>query len=223
MNKKLFFEAIIKFFIGVLTTGLLIFIPAGSFGYPNGRLLMAILFIPMFIAGIALMVKNPKLLKERLDFKEKQSDQKWVVALSGLMFLLGFITSGLNYRYNWSKIPNVVTIISSVLFLFGYALYGEILRENAHLSRTIKVEEGQKVIDTGLYGIVRHPMYAASVLMFLSIPLILGSIVSFFIFLPYPILIAKRIKNEEMVLEKDLEGYMEYKKKVRYKLIPFVW
>lgn len=223
MNKKLFFEAIMKFFLGVLITGLLIFIPAGSLDYPNGRLLMAILFIPMFIAGIVLMVKNPKLLKERLDFKEKQSDQKWVVALSGLMFLLGFIAAGLDYRYNWSKIPNSVVIVSSVLFLLGYALYGEVLRENAHLSRTIKVEEGQKIIDTELYRIVRHPMYLATILMFLSIPLILGSFVSFFIFLPYPILIAKRIKNEEMVLEKDLEGYMEYKKKVRYKLIPFVW
>ncbi len=223
MNKKLFFEAMMKFFLGVLITGLLIFIPAGSLDYPNGRLLMAILFIPMFIAGIILIVKNPKLLKERLDFKEKQSDQKWVVVLSGVMFLLGFIAAGLDYRYNWSKIPNSAVIISSALFLLGYALYGEVLRENAYLSRTIKVEEGQKVIDTGLYGIVRHPMYAASVLMFLSIPLILGSFVSFFIFLPYPILIAKRIKNEEMVLEKNLEGYMEYKKKVRYKLIPFVW
>ena len=223
MNKKLFFEAIKKFFLGVLITGLLIFIPAGSLNYPNGWLFMLLLFLPMFIAGIVLMVKNPKLLKERLDFKEKQSDQKWVVVLSGLMFLLGFIAAGLDYRYNWSKIPNSAVIISSVLFLLGYALYGEVLRENAHLSRTIKVEEGQKVIDTGLYGIVRHPMYLATILMFLSIPLILGSFVSFFIFLPYPILIAKRIKNEEMVLEKDLEGYMEYKKKVRYKLIPFVW
>lgn len=223
MNKKLFFEAIMKFFLGVLTVGLSIFISAGSLDYPNGRLFILLLFIPMFIAGIALMVKNPKLLKERLDFKEKQSDQKWVVTLSGLMFLLGFIAAGLDYRYNWSKIPNVVTIISSVLFLLGYALYGEVLKENAHLSRTIKVEEGQKIIDTGLYGIVRHPMYLATILMFLSIPLILGSFVSFLIFLPYPILIAKRIKNEEMVLEKNLEGYMEYKKKVRYKLIPFVW
>lgn len=223
MNKKLFFEAIIKFFIGVLTTGLLIFIPVGSLDYPNGWLLMAILFIPMFIVGIVLMVKNPKLLKERLDFKEKQSDQKWVVALSGLMLLLGFIASGLDYRYGWTKIPNMVVIISSVLFLLRYALYGEVLRENAHLSRTIKVEEGQKVINTGLYGIVRHPMYLATILMFLSIPLILGSFISFLILLPYPVLIAKRIKNEEMVLEKDLKGYMEYKKKVRYKLIPFVW
>lgn len=222
MNKKLFFEAMMKFFLGVLITGLLIFIPAGSLDYPNGWLFMLLLFLPMFIAGIALMVKNPKLLKERLDFKEKQSNQKWVVALSGLMFLLGFITSGLDYRYNWSKIPNVVTIISSVLFLLGYALYGEVLRENAHLSRTIKVEVDQKIIDTGLYGIVRHPMYTASILMFLSIPLILGSFISFFIFLPYPILIAKRIKNEEMVLEKDLEGYAEYKKKVKYKLFPFI-
>lgn len=223
MNKKLFFEAMMKFFLGVLITGLLIFIPAGSLDYPNGWLFMLLLFLPMFIAGIALMVKNPKLLKERLDFKEKQSNQKWVVALSGLMFLLGFIAAGLDYRYNWSKIPNSVVIVSSVLFLLGYALYGEVLRENAHLSRTIKVEEGQKIIDTGLYRIVRHPMYLATILMFLSIPLILGSFVSFFIFLPYPILIAKRIKNEETVLEKDLEGYMEYKKKVRYKLIPFVW
>ena len=223
MNKKLFFEAMMKFFLGVLATGLLIFIPAGSLDYPNGRLFMLLLFLPMFIAGIVLIVKNPKLLKKRLDFKEKQSDQKLVVVLSGLMFLLSFIAAGLDYRYNWSKIPNSVVIVSSVLFLLGYALYGEVLRENAHLSRTIKVDEDQKIINTGLYGVVRHPMYTASILMFLSIPLILGSFVSFFIFLPYPILIAKRIKNEEMVLEKDLKGYMEYKKKVRYKLIPFVW
>ena len=223
MNIKLFFEAIIKFVLGVVIIGLLIFVPANTVNYWNGWLLMGILFIPMFIAGIFMMVKSPELLKKRLNAKEKQSEQKQVVALSGLMFLAGFIIAGLNYRFAWLEVPNIVVIISSIIFIISYILYAEVLRENAYLSRTIEVEENQKVIDTGLYGIVRHPMYGATMLLFLSMPLVLGSIISFIIFLVYPIIIAKRIKNEEEVLEKELKGYLEYKKKVKYKMIPFIW
>ena len=169
------------------------------------------------------MIKNPKLLERRLNAKEKENEQKQVLLVSGLMFAIGFVLAGLNYRYEWTKLPDVVVIISSVLFVISYAMYGEVLRENSYLSRTIKVEENQKLVGSGLYGVVRHPMYTATILMFLSIPLILGSLISFSVFLIYPILIVKRIKNEENVLEKDLKGYIEYKKKVKYKLIPFVW
>ena len=184
---------------------------------------MGLLFIPMFVAGIILMIKNPELLRKRLYAKEKESEQKQVILFSAVMFLLGFIVAGLNYRYKWMEIPNVVTIISSILFIIAYVLYAEVLRENTYLSRTIEVQENQKVIDTGLYGIVRHPMYAVTILLFLTIPLILGSIISFIIFLIYPIIIAKRIKNEEIVLERDLKGYKEYKNKVKYKIIPLIW
>ena len=170
-----------------------------------------------------MMIKSPELLRKRLNAKEKEREQKQVVALSGLMFLVGFITSGLNYRYGWIILPNYVVIISSIIFILAYIIYAEVLRENAYLSRTIEVQENQKVIDTGLYGIVRHPMYGATILLFLSMPLVLGSLVSFVIFLAYPFIIAKRIKNEEEVLEKDLQGYSEYKKKVKYKVIPFIW
>ena len=223
MNKKLFFQAITKFLLGVIVVMDLLFIPAGTFKYWNGWLFMGLLFIPMFIAGIILMIKNPKLLRIRLDAKEKEQEQKQVVALSGLMFLSGFIVAGLNYRYQWIKLPNMVVIISSVLFIISYILYAEVLRENTYLSRTIEVQENQKVVDTGLYGIVRHPMYAVTIILFLSMPLILGSVISFIIFLIYPLIIAKRIKNEEEVLEKVLAGYLEYKNKVKYKLIPFIW
>ena len=223
MNIKLFLQAIIKYAIGVLIVGSLLFIPANTFEYWNGWLFMGLLFVPMFIAGIVLMIKNPELLKKRLNAKEKENEQKWVLAFSGLMFLSGFIVAGLNYRYSWIVLPNAVTIISLILFIVAYILYAEVLRENTYLSRTIEVQENQKVIDTGLYGIVRHPMYAVTILLFLTIPLILGSLISFLIFLIYPIIIAKRIKNEEAVLEKNLKGYAEYKKKVRYKIIPFVW
>lgn len=223
MNTKLLFQAITKFLIGVITVGLLIFLPAGSLNYPNGWLFMGLLFVPMFIAGVVLMIKNPELLKKRLNAKEKENEQKQVLLVSGLMFLIGFIVAGLDYRYHWTSTPKAAVIISSILFLASYAIYGEVLRENAYLSRTIGVEENQKLIDTGLYGIVRHPMYAATIVMFLTVPLILGSLISFVVFLIYPILIVKRIKNEETVLEKDLEGYSEYKKKVKYKLFPFVW
>lgn len=223
VNIKLFFQAIIKFILGVLVIGLLLFIPANTIYYWNGWLFMGLLFVPMSIAGIILMIKNPELLRKRLNAKEKENEQKQVVAVSGLMFLFGFIIAGLNYKYNWIIIPNIVVIISSILFILAYILYAEVLRENTYLSRTIEVQENQKVIDTGLYGIVRHPMYAATILLFLTIPLILGSIVSFVIFLVYPIIISKRIKNEEKVLEKELLGYAEYKDRVKYKVIPFVW
>lgn len=223
MNIKLFFQAMIKFLLGVLLIGLLLFIPANTIYYWNGWLFMGLLFVPMFIAGIVLMIKNPELLRKRLNAKEKENEQKQVIAVSGLMFLLGFIIAGLNYKYNWIVIPNIVVIISSILFILAYILYAEVLRENTYLSRTIEVQENQKVIDTGLYGIVRHPMYAATILLFLTMPLILGSIVSFVIFLVYPIIINKRIKNEEKVLEKELLGYAEYKDRVKYKVIPFVW
>ena len=223
MNIKLFFEAIIKILLGILIIGLLIFLPAGTIDYWNGWLLMGILFVPMFIAGIVMMIKSPELLKKRLNVKEKQGEQKQVVLFSGIMFVAGFIVAGLNYRYGWIMIPNILVIISSVIFVLSYILYAEVLRENKYLSRTIEVQENQKVIDSGLYGIVRHPMYMATIFLFLSMPLILGSIYSFFIFLIYPIIIAKRIKNEEEVLEKELPGYKEYKEKVKYKMIPFIW
>ena len=223
MNKKLFFQAIVKFIFGVLIIGALLFIPANSFEYWNGWLFMGLLFIPMFLAGIVLMIKNPELLKKRLNAKEKEKEQKMVILFSGLMFISGFIVAGLNYKYNWTQLPNIVIVISSILFIISYILYAKVLRENAYLSRTIEVQENQKVIDTGLYGYVRHPMYAATILLFLTIPLILGSIISFIIFLIYPIIITKRIKNEEETLEKQLQGYSDYKKKVKYKLIPYIW
>lgn len=223
MNIKLFFEAILKFMLGIVFVGVLIFIPAGTINFINGWILMGILFIPMFVAGIILMIKSPELLKRRLNAKEKQNEQKQVVLSSGLMFLFGFIVAGLNYRFALIMLPDIVVIISSVVFIIAYIIYAEVLRENVYLSRTIEVQENQKVIDTGLYGIVRHPMYGATILLFLSMPLVLGSIFSFLIFLIYPFLISKRIKNEEEVLEKDLKGYSEYKKKVKYKVIPFVW
>ena len=223
MNKKLFFGALIKYVFGILIVGALLFVSANSFKYWNGWLFMGLLFIPMFITGIILMIKNPELLRKRLNDKEQEKDQKWVLLYSSLMFLSGFIIAGLNYQYKWIEMPNIIIIISSVLFIIAYTLYVEVLRENTYLSRTIEVQDNQKVIDTGLYGIVRHPMYAVTILMFLTIPLILGSIISFIIFLFYPIIIAKRIKNEETILEKNLKGYLEYKKKVKYKVIPFVW
>ena len=223
MNLKLFLEAILKFTLGIILVGLLIFMPANTINYWNGWVLIGLLFIPMFIAGIIMMIKSPTLLKSRLNAKEKQSEQKEVVAVSGLMFITGFIISGLNYRFNWIELPNIVVIISSIIFILSYIMYAEVLRENVYLSRTIEVQKNQKVIDTGLYGIVRHPMYTATIFLFLSIPLMLGSIISFIIFLIYPFIIAKRIKNEEQILEKELKGYKEYKNKVKYKMIPFVW
>jgi protein-S-isoprenylcysteine O-methyltransferase Ste14 len=223
MTLKLFFEAIIKFLFGVLLVGLLIFLPAGTLDYFGGLVLMGILFIPMFFAGIVMMIKNPALLRSRLDAKEKQKEQGAVVKLSGLMFLIGFILAGLGHRFGWYTLPKWVTLIGAALFLVAYILYAEILRENTYLSRTIEVRQGQKVVDTGLYSIVRHPMYSVTLLLFLSMPLVLGSIYSFIVFLFYPFIIAKRIKHEELFLEKELEGYIEYKEKVKYRLIPFIW
>ena len=223
MNIKLFFEAIIKFILGILIIGLLLFIPAGTINYWNAWLFTGLLFIPMFIAGLIMMIKSPELLKKRLNIKEKENEQKKVIFFSGLMFLSGFIIAGLNYRYNWIIIPDFVVIVSSVIFAVAYILYAEVLRENIYLSRIIEVQENQKVVDTGLYRIIRHPMYAITILLFLSIPLILGSIISFVIFLIYPFIIIKRIKNEEEVLERELTGYSEYKNKVKYKIIPFIW
>ncbi len=223
MTAKLFIQAMLKFLLGLVLVGLLIFLPAGSLLFINGWILMGILFIPMFVAGLVMMFKNPDLLKKRLDAKEKQNEQSLVVKLSGLMFLAGFVVAGLNFRFGWYTLPRGVVIGASVIFLVAYIMYAEVLRENTYLSRTIEVQENQKVIDTGLYGIVRHPMYSATLLLFLSIPLVLGSIYSFFIFLSYPFIITKRIKGEEEFLEKELEGYIEYKKKVKFRLIPFVW
>ena len=223
MSYKLFFQAITKFLIGALLVGALIFVSAGTIKFLNGWIFMGVLFVPMFIFGIYLMFKNPDLLKRRLNAKEKEGEQKTVIALSGLMFMAGFVIAGLNYRFGWVVLPNIVTIIASIVFVISYILYAEVLRENAYLLRTIEVEKGQKVVDTGMYGIVRHPMYIVTILLFLSIPLILGSIISFVIFLMYPFIIIKRIKNEEKVLERDLEGYIEYEKKVKYRLIPFIW
>ena len=221
--KKLFIQAIIKIIFGVLIVGGLLFIPAGTLKYWNAWLLMGLLFIPMFIAGIILLIKNPQLLEKRLNAKEKEKDQKQVLVLSAIMFISGFIVSGLNFKYNWTKLPNIVIIISSFLFILSYILYAEVLRENTYLSRTIEVQKNQKVIDTGLYGIVRHPMYSVTIILFLTMPLILNSIISFIIFLIYPFIIIKRINNEEKVLESELKGYKEYKEKVKYKLIPFIW
>ena len=223
MTKKLFIEAMTKFILGVVLVGLLIFFPAGTVSFFNGWLLMGILFVPMFLAGIVMMLKNPDLLKSRLNAKEKQQEQSLVVKLSGLMFLAGFVVAGLGVRFDWYMLPKSVTSAAAVIFLIAYLLYAEVLRENTYLSRTIEVQENQKVIDTGLYGIVRHPMYSVTLLLFLSMPLVLGSVYSFLIFLVYPFIIAKRIKGEEEFLEKELPGYREYKQKVKYRLLPFIW
>lgn len=223
MSVKLFVGAILKFLLGVVLVGLLIFLPAGTFAFFEGWLLMGILFIPMFGAGIVIMVKNPALLARRLDAKEKLGEQQLVVKLSGLMFIVGFVLAGLNFRFGWYTLPRAVSLGAAAVFLFAYVLYAEVLRENTYLSRTIRVEEGQQVIDTGLYGIVRHPMYSATLLLFLSIPLVLGSLYALPVFLVYPFIIAARIKSEETLLEKELAGYSDYMKKVKYRLIPLIW
>ena len=223
MTVKLFIGAIIKFLLGVILIGVLIFLPAGSLYFFNGWLLMAILFIPMFLAGIVMMVKNPELLKSRLNAKESEKGQQVVIKLSGLMFLAGFAVAGLGYRFNWYTLPRAAVLVAAAVFLAAYIIYAEVLRENTYLSRTVRVQEGQKVISSGLYGIVRHPMYSATLLLFLSMPLVLGSVFSFIIFLAYPFIIAKRILNEEELLSRELDGYSEYKEKVKFRLIPFVW
>ncbi len=223
MDSKLFVQAIIKFFSGLLIVGLLLFLPAGSSSYWQAWLLLGILFVPMFIAGLVMMKKSPDLLRKRLNVKEGEQEQKTVIALSGLMFLAAFVVAGLNFRFRWIVLPAWVPYVAAFIFLLAYALYAEVLRENVWLSRTVEVQEDQKVIDTGLYGVVRHPMYMATLLLFLSMPLVLGSIISFAIVLLYIPIIAKRIRNEEQVLIEGLQGYAEYRKKVRYKVIPFVW
>ena len=223
MDKGLLHQSLTKFFLGVILLGILLFLPAGSLRFWQGWLLMGILFVPMFIAGIILLKRNPDLLRKRLNAKEQESEQKTVVALSGLLFIAAFVVAGLNWRFGWWLLPDWAVWAAAVLFLASYLLYAEVLRENTYLSRTIEVQENQKVIDTGLYGIVRHPMYMATTVLFLSMPLVLGSPFSFLIMLGYIPVIAKRIRNEESVLEDGLEGYAEYKKHVKYRIIPYIW
>ncbi len=220
---KLFIEALTKFVCGLLLVGLLIFLPAGTLQYTYGWLLICLLFIPMLIAGFVMLAKSPDFLKKRLDVKEKQGKQKGVVTASGLMFIVGFVVAGLDHRFGWSQVPLWVTVIASVAFLVDYALYAEVMRENAYLSRTVKVEQGQTVVDTGLYGIVRHPMYAVTILLFIMIPLILGSWWALIAFAVYPAVIVVRLKDEEALLSRELSGYEDYKKKVKWRLLPFVW
>ena len=223
MDAKLFSQAIVKFLSGLLLVGLLLFLPAGTFAFRQGWLLIGILFVPMFLAGLIMMKKSPGLLRKRLDAKEEQSQQKAVIALSGLMFLAAFVVAGLNFRFGWLVLPAWVSYGAAVVFLFAFGLYAEVLRENVWLSRTVAVQEGQRVIDTGLYGLVRHPMYMSTLLLFLTMPLVLGSVISFGIMLAYFPILAKRIRNEEQVLEGGLAGYRDYMKRVRYKVIPFIW
>ena len=223
MTRKLYFEAILKISAGIALVAVLLFLPAGTVDYPGGWLLMGVLFIPMFLAGLVMMAKNPALLRSRLKAKETEKEQDMVIKLSGLMFLAGFVLAGLDFRFCWSKLPFAVNCVGAALFLLAYALYAEVLRENTWLSRTIEVQDGQTVVSTGLYGIVRHPMYAVTVLLFLSMPIVLGSAPAFLVFLCYPFIIAKRIRNEEEVLARDLPGYKEYLRKVRWRLIPHIW
>ena len=223
MTKKLFVQAIVKYLAGVVLLGLLIFLPAGTLRFPNGWLLMALLFIPMLGAGIVMMLRDPALLEKRLNAKEQQGEQKEVVLGSGLMFIAAFVLAGLSFRFGWLRLPDWAVWAASVLFLLAYLMWGEVLRENAWLSRTVEVQEGQRVVDHGLYGVVRHPMYSASVLLFLSMPLVLNSPLSFLVMLCYLPLIAKRIRNEEKLLRKELPGYEEYAERVKYRLIPYIW
>ena len=220
---KLLLNALTKFICGLLLVGLLIFLPAGTLFYTYGWLFIGLLFVPMLIAGLVMFFKSPDFLKKRLDTKEKQDTQKGVVAFSGLMFIVGFVVAGLDFRFGWSKMPLWVIITASVLFLLAYVLYAEVMRENAYLSRTVKVEEGQTVVDTGLYGIVRHPMYAVTILLFLMIPIVLGSWYALLAFAFYPVIIVVRLRAEEELLTRKLPGYAAYKKKVKYRLLPFIW
>jgi protein-S-isoprenylcysteine O-methyltransferase Ste14 len=223
MDKKLFIQVIARYLTGLLLCSFLLFIPSGTLMYWNAWLLIGILFIPMLIAGIVLIFKNPELLQKRLDIKEDEPEQKCVVLLNGLMFAFGFVVAGLDFRHQWLVLPTELVLGATVVFLLSYLLYAEVLRQNTYLSRTVKIQENQKVIDTGLYGMVRHPMYLSTLFLFLSMPLVLGSLFSFLVFLIYPVIIVIRINNEEQVLEKGLEGYVEYKKRVKYRLIPFIW
>lgn len=223
MSTELFFRALTKFVSGLLLIGLLLFLPAGTFAYWQAWLFIGILFVPMFIAGCVLTVRRPELLRRRLDAKEKQQEQKWVVAISGLLFVAMFVVAGLNFRFGWYVLPDIVVLSAAVVFLTGYMLYAEVMRENIWLSLTIEVQENQQVIDTGLYGIVRHPMYAATLVLFLAMPLVLASLWSFAVMLFYIPVIVLRIRNEEQVLERELKGYAEYKKRVKYRIIPLIW
>ena len=223
MSKVLFVSAITRFLAGLLMVAALLFIPAGTWDYPQGWLLISILFAPMFIAGLVMMKKNPELLKKRLNVREEEKQQRQVILFSGIMFLAAFISAGLSFRYKWLMLPAPVSILAAIVFLAAYALYAEVLRENTYLSRTVEVQENQKVIDTGLYRVVRHPMYMTTVLLFLAMPLVLGSVISFVIMLLYIPIIVKRIRNEELVLAEGLPGYSKYMEKVKYRLIPFVW
>lgn len=223
MNKELFFSAIVKYLLGIVLVGALLFLPAGTFAYREAWIFLAVLFIPMFMAGIVMMLKDPDLLRSRLNVKEKVDTQKKVVDASGLLFLVVFILAGLNHRFGWHKMPETVVWIGVVIFLIAYLFYAEVLRENSYLSRTIEVREGQKVVDTGLYGLVRHPMYATTVFLFLSMPLILNCLYSFFVMLLYIPIINKRMINEEEVLKEELPGYEEYLQKVKYRIIPFIY
>ena len=223
MNSELLFQALKKFILGLVIVAALLFIPSETLDYPNAWLFLSLLFIPMFVVGIILMFKDPDLLKKRLNAKEKESEQKLVLLVSGLMFISAFVIAGLNFRFKWIELPQIIVIMASIVFLLAYVMYGEVLRENKYLARTVEVEKDQKVIDTGLYGIVRRPMYTSTILLFLAIPLILGSLYSFIICLIYPIIISFRIKNEEAVLEKELDGYKQYKQKVKYRMLPFIW
>ena len=223
MDTKLFFQAFSKFLIGLIIICMLLFIPAGTLDYPNGWLFITLLFIPMFFAGIIMLFKSPNLLRRRLNAKEEEDEQKTVLLVSGIIFLVAFILAGLNFRFGWFKLPTMVIIIASIIFLIAYIMYAEVLRENEYLSRTVEVSENQKVVDSGLYGLVRHPMYTSTIFLFLSMPLVLDSIFSFIVMLVYPIIIIFRIRNEEKVLENELIGYKEYKEKVKYKLIPYLW
>ena len=223
MSKKLFAESFAKFIGGFTLTALMIFIPAGSLHFANGWIFLSALFVPMFFAGLFMMRGNPELLKKRLYVKEKQKGQKAIVAISGAMFVIGFIISGLDFRFGWSSLPRSISLGALTVFLISYLLYARVLSENPYLSRTVEIQKDHKVIDTGLYSVVRHPMYSVTVAMFLMMPLILGSVYSFFVFLIYPFIISARIIEEEKFLEKELKGYQKYKKEVKYRLIPFIW
>ncbi len=223
MTRKLFVQAMTKFLLGVAAVGLLIFLPAGTLRFSQGWLLMGVLFVPMFLAGLFLMARDPDRLRRRLDAREKEMTQRSVLLLSGLMFIAAFLLAGLSFRFGWLRFPPWVSVLGTVLFLLGYGLYALVLKENAYLARTVKVEAGQKLVDTGLYGLVRHPMYTATLLLFLSMPLILGSLLSFLVMLAYPCLLVRRIRNEEVVLLRELPGYEAYRRRVRWRLIPFLW
>lgn len=223
MDKQLLGQSLFRIILGLFVIGILLFLPAGTFRYWQGWLLICILFVPMTVAGLLLFVKNPELLRKRINAKEKEAEQKTVVSISGFLFIAAFIVAGLARRFGWFMLPDWAVWVSAAVFLASYIMYAEVLRENTYLSRIIEVQEGQKVIDTGLYGIVRHPMYSATTILFLAMPLVLGSPLSFLIMLGYIPVIVKRIRNEEAVLEEGLEGYREYKQRVKYRLIPFVW